>query len=193
MALESIAERLLALKAIAGDTNTQKRISQVAAFSVIAEYKNRIFVFGLDKDLQPIGQYSFSSFYINPNSPQLFGVNSSAIKPMGKYGDTKFKNGKAHKTKYLADGYSELRNLTGRQNAFVDLNFSGSLFNSVKVIEEGNVSKVAYTVASEVDKMEWNEIRFGKDISTVSENEQKVGAEAAQLEFLAILEEFDLQ
>ena len=193
MALESIAERLLGLKAIAQDTNTQKRVSQAAAFRVIAEYKTRIFVDGLATDLQPIGQYSFTSFYINPNSPQLFGVSSSAIKPAGKTGQTKFKNGNPHKTKYLADGYSELRNLTGRQNQYVDLNFSGSLFQSVKVVEEGNVTKIAYTIDSEAEKMVWNETRFGKDISTVSEREQQAGAEAAQLEFLAILEEFDLQ
>ena len=103
MALESIAERLLALKAIAQDSNTQKRVSQAAAFRVIAEYKTRIFVDGLATDLQPIGQYSFTSFYINPNSPQLFGVSSSAIKPAGKKGQTTFKNGNPHKTKYLAD------------------------------------------------------------------------------------------
>jgi hypothetical protein len=193
MALESIAERLLALKAIAQDPNTQKRVSQAAAFRVIAEYKIRIFVDGLATDLQPIGQYSFTSFYINPNSPQLFGVSSSAIKPAGKTGQTTFKNGNPHKTKYLADGYSELRNLTGRQNQYVDLNFSGSLLQSIKVVEEGNVTKVAYTIASQADKMVWNETRFGKDISTVSEPEQQAGTEAAQLEFLAILEEFDLQ
>ena len=191
MALEGIAERLLALKAIATDPNTQKRISQAAAFRVIAEYKTRIFVDGLASDLSPIGQYSFTSFYINPNSPQLFGVASRNIKPAGKTGQTKFKNGNPHKTKFLQDGYSELRNLTGRQNQTVDLNFSGSLFQSVKVVEEANVTKIAYTVDSEAEKMVWNEIRFGKDISTVSQPEQEAGAEAAQLEFLAILEEFD--
>jgi hypothetical protein len=191
--LESIAERLLLLREIVNDQRTAQRISQVSAFRVIGEYKQRIFTNGLDSTGGDIGVYSTNPFYINPNSPQLAGVASRGIKPEGKTGKTKFKNGNPHKSKYLTEGYFELRSLTGRQNDKVDLNFSGSLERSVKVIENNRISTVTYTIESEAEKMIWNEIRFGADIHTVSDDERNAGSEAAQLEFLAILEENDIE
>jgi hypothetical protein len=191
--LIEILDRLELLKEITNDTRTAQRISQVAAFRVIAEYKQRIFTQGLDTFGNQIGSYSTNPFYINPNSPTLIGVASSGIKPEGKTGKTVFKSGKPHKSKYLSEGYSELRQLTGRQNETVDLNFSGSLERSVKVIENANVATVTYTIDSEAEKMIWNETRFGTEIHTVSDEERNAGSEAGQLEFLAILEENDIQ
>ena len=84
-----------------------------------------------------------------------------------------------------------MRNLTGRQSETVDLNFSGSLFQSIKVTENGSVSAVTYTNDEMANIMEGNEIRFSKDISTVSDAERELGETAAQNELLAILEEID--
>lgn len=191
--LTEIIDRLNLLKEISSDSRTAKRISQVAAFRVIGEYKQRIFTEGLDTFGSKIGSYSTNPFYINPNSPTLLGVSTSGIKPEGKTGKTKFKNGKPHRSKYLSEGYAELRQLTGRQSDTVDLNFSGSLERSVKVIEFGEISTVTYTIESEAEKMIWNETRFGTEIHTVSDEERNAGSEAGQLEFLAILDENDLQ
>jgi hypothetical protein len=190
--MESLLNRLEALREVIADDATARRISQAAAFRVIAEYKQRIFVEGQTTDGQQIGQYSVNPFYINPNNPNLSGVATSGIKPAGKYGQTIFKNGNPHKTKYLTNGYAELRQLTGRQNGTVDLNFSGSLFNSIKVQEVSGVSYVSYTVPELADRMRGQELYFVKDIATVSESEQQAGTEAAQLELLAILEDLDL-
>lgn len=181
--------RLKILSEVIANENTARRISQAAAFQVIAEYKQRIFFDGLDSSGSLIGQYSVNPFYINPLS--LTTVSAGGIKPMGKNGQTVFKNGNPHKTKYLTQGYAELRNLTGRQAEKVDLNFSGSLFQSIKVTENGIVSAVTYTNDSMADIMESQEARFGKDISTVSNDEQEIGETAARNELLAILEEID--
>jgi hypothetical protein len=189
--MEKLFERLEALKTIIEDEATAKRISQVAAIAVIADYQQRIFDDGLASDNTPIGQYSVNPFYINPNSDALAGVASSSIKPVGKTGQTVFKNGKPHKTKYLTRGYAELRENTGRQSAKVDLNFSGSLFISIKVKEVGNVSFVSYTNEELAGIMAAQERRFMKEISTPTEQEREVGLEAARDEFLAILEEID--
>jgi hypothetical protein len=62
-----------------------------------------------------------------------------------------------------------------------------------KVIENANVATVTYTIDSEAEKMIWNETRFGTEIHTVSDDERNAGSEAGQLEFLAILEENDIQ
>ena len=181
--------RLKILSEVIANENTAKRISQAAAFQVIAEYKQRIFFNGLDSTGNEIGQYSVNPFYINPLT--LTTVKASGIKPMGKNGQSVFKNGNPHKTKYLTQGYAELRTLTGRQAAIVDLNFSGSLFQSIKVTENGSISAVTYTNDEMSNIMESNEARFSKDISTVSVDERELGEEAARNELLAILEEID--
>jgi hypothetical protein len=186
----NISERLEILAQIVNDENTARRISQAAAFQVIAEYKQRIFFNGLDTSGGAIGQYSVNPFYINPLS--LTTVSASGIKPQGKHGQSVFKNGNPHKTKYLTQGYKELRDLTGRQSGTVDLNFSGSLFQSIKVTENASVSAITYTNDEMANIMEFQEERFAKDISTVSETERELGETAARNELLAILEEINL-
>lgn len=186
----TLSERLEILSEVVNNDNTARRISQVAAIQVIAEYKQRIFLNGLDSSGSAIGQYSVNPFYINPLS--LTTVSSGGIKPEGKNGQTVFKNGNPHKTKYLTQGYRQLRDLTGRQSETVDLNFSGSLFQSIKVTESGTISAITYTNDEMAGIMESNEARFGKDISTVSTDERELGETAARNELLAILEEIDL-
>jgi len=186
----NISERLEILAQVVNDENTARRISQAAAFQVIAEYKQRIFFNGLDTSGSSIGQYSVNPFYINPLS--LTTVSAGGVKPQGKNGQSVFKNGNPHKTKYLTQGYKELRDLTGRQSNTVDLNFSGSLFQSIKVTESGSLSAITYTNDEMANIMVFNEDRFAKDISTVSETEREMGETAARNELLAILEEIDL-
>jgi hypothetical protein len=186
----TLSERLEILSEVVNNDNTARRISQVAAIQVIAEYKQRIFLNGLDSSGSAIGQYSVNPFYINPLS--LTTVSAGGIKPEGKNGNTVFKNGNPHKTKYLTQGYRQLRDLTGRQSETVDLNFSGSLFQSIKVTESGLNSAITYTNDEMANIMEFNEDRFSKDISTVSNEERELGETAARNELLAILEEIDL-
>ncbi len=82
--------------------------------------------------------------------------------------------------------------MIGANSDTVDLNFSGSLFESIKVTESGTVSAITYTNDEMANIMEANETRFGKDISTVSTDERELGETAARNELLAILEEIDL-
>jgi hypothetical protein len=186
----TISERLEILAQVVNDENTARRISQAAAIQVIAEYTQRIFYNGLDSTGNPIGQYSVNPFYINPLT--LTTVAADGVIPEGKNGQKVFKNGKPHKTKYLTKGYKELRQLTDRQSDKVDLNFSGSLFQSIKVTENASVSAITYTNDEMANIMEFQEERFAKDISTVSNEEREMGEIAAQNELLAILEEIDL-
>jgi hypothetical protein len=186
----TLSERLEILSEVVNNDNTARRISQVAAIQVIAEYKQRIFLNGLDSSGSAIGQYSVNPFYINPLT--LTTVAADGVIPEGKNGQKVFKNGNPHKTKYLTQGYKQLRQLTDRNSETVDLNFSGSLFESIKVTESGTVSAITYTNDELAGIMETNEARFGKDISTVSETEREIGEVAARNELLAILEEIDL-
>jgi len=189
MIFEELNERISAVQELLSTDTVQSRISQVAALRVQAEYKNRVFVEGRTSDGSPIGQYSTKPFYQNPNA--LIGVSSSGVKPKGKNGRSRFKSGKPKKTRYLPQGYKELRELTGRQSETVDLNFSGSLERSVRVVQLENQAFVRFTVASEIEKIEANERRFGVDIITASDEEREAGIEAARAELQFILESLD--
>lgn len=184
MILQNIINRLELVKSVLNSDSTRTRLSQVAAFAVIAEYKDRIFTQGLTTDGTKIGRYSTVPFYQNPNS--LIGVPKGGVSPLGKNGQSRFKNGKNKKTRYLPSGYAELRELTGRQSNTVDLNLSGSLSQSIQVVEDGGLFKVRYTIPEEAEKMEANERRFGVVISEPSEEEREAGIRAAaeELEFI---------
>jgi hypothetical protein len=181
--------RLKILSEVIANENTARRISQVAAFQVIAEYKQRIFLNGLDTNGDEIGQYSVNPFYINPLS--LTTVSASGVTPEGKNGKKVFKNGNPHKTRYLTKGYKELRQLTVGNSDKVDLNFGGSLFQSIEVTENGSISAISYTNDELANIMEFQEERFSKIISDVSNEEIELGETAARNELLAILEEID--
>jgi hypothetical protein len=194
----NIIERLEILRQVIAAPETAERLSQVAAFAVIAEYKNRIFVEGRATDGAQIGQfstygggYSTEPFYQNPT--KLTGVSSAGVTPQGKTGQSRFKNGNPHKTRYLPQGYKELRELTGRQSGYVDLNFSGALERSIKVVQDGARAVIRYTSDFEAEKMTGNEDRFGQLIHELSVEENEIGTTAAAEELRAILEEIDAE
>ena len=196
--LDSLIDRLTLLSEVFRDPETERRMSLAAANAVIPEYKQRIFREGLASDGSLIGTYSKSPFYVNPNNETLFiGVPKPKFKPEGKYGQTVFKNGKPHKTKYLANGYLELRNSIGRvaQNSDnpenVNLDFSSTLRVSIDIEPRGNSFAVTYTDPASADIMEYQEVRFGKTIHEPTAEEREAGTQAARLELEAILEEID--
>jgi hypothetical protein len=95
---------------------------QAAVSSAHAEMAVRIFEEGKRGTGAKIGKYNTTTpLYISPiSSPK------KKITLRGKYGKTKFKNGKPHVTGYFKS-YASFRNTIGRQTAFVDLNLSGEM------------------------------------------------------------------
>jgi len=187
MAFENLLNRLKLLQVVVGNPETQKRVSNAAAFTVLAQYKRRIFTDGLATDGSAIGQYSSKPFYQNPT--KLTGVAVGGVSPLGKNGLDTFKNGRKKKTRYLAGGYKELRDLTGRQSDFVDLNFSGSTEGSIQVGTKGDDVVIGFINEKAAEIMQGNEERFGKEIIAVSQEEREIGVKAARNELLAIIQE----
>lgn len=185
--MNNILHRLNALKTIVGLDETARRVSTAAALTMLAKMKQRIFRLGLDSSNSQIGSYSIDPFYQNPN--KLVGVPTGSVKPAGKNGLGIFKNGNPKKTKYLAQGYKELRELVGRQSDYVDLNFSGSLQLSMQVGFRGNVAVFGFINEEGVDKMEQNEARFGTIISEPTQEELELSRKAAANELIAIIQE----
>jgi hypothetical protein len=187
MPFENLINRLKLLQLVVANPNAQKRISTAAAFTVLAQYKRRIFTDGLATDGSQIGQYSTKPFYQNPN--KLTGVAVGGVTPLGKNGLDIFKNGRKKKTRYLSTGYKELRDLTGRQSDFVDLNFSGSTEGSIQVGESAGEVVIGFINEKSAEIMQGQEERFGKEIIAVSDEEREIGFKAARNELLAIIEE----
>lgn len=185
--MNNLLDRLNALRIVVGLDETAKRVSTAAALTMLAKMKQRIFRLGLDSNNSPIGSYSTNSYYQNPT--KLVGVPTGGVTPQGKNGLGVFKNGKPKKTRYLQNGYAELRELVGRQAEYVDLNFSGSLQLSMQVGVRGNVAVFGFTTQEGVDKMEKNEAHFTTTISEPTEEELELSRRAAANELIAILEE----
>lgn len=163
------------------------RIELVAFKALEAQYKRRIYVQGRDSQGKPIGRYSTTPFYVNPQ--KLVGLPKGKFKPRGKTGKVKFKNGKPHKTRYLRNGYKELRETAGRQTKNVDLNLTGSMFASVAVGRKGKRLILGYTSAKSALIMDGQEKRFKKQIEALSVDELQRFRRALVLELQAIIRE----
>lgn len=131
-----------------------------------ADFTERVFVDGEDSKKQKIGKYSERG-YIQPLPIEQ--VNNGKLKALAK------KQGRTDSA-YVKGGYKETRELTGRQNKYVDLNFTGSLFLSVKISKLGKFYGVGIAGKDEVKKAKDNEKRFNKVIFEATQAEkQKLG------------------
>jgi len=82
-----------------------------ATNEVIIMQEDRIFNKGLDSKGSPVGTYSTEPIYISLRAtPKKFP-------PRGKNGQTKFKDGKQHRSGYFAGGYYQFKQAIGRAGA----------------------------------------------------------------------------
>lgn len=189
MALELLKDLIDTIATVFGKDETRRRIQTAASIVVLAEMKQRIFSDGIATDGSAIGQYSTNPFYQNPDD--LVGVPSSQVKPLGKNGSATFKNGKKKVTRYLPQGYAELREILGRQAETVDLNLSGSLERDFTIGDnDGNIA-VGIINEESIQKMDDNEERFGKEISFPTDDEIEKGNNAASIEIGEIFNEIE--
>jgi len=146
--------------------------------TVQANTLERIHEDGLDSNLQNIGQYDTSKpIYINPDKAPRKTANKAkgieGLKRAGKYGDTKFKNGKPHKTAYNAN-YKALRNKIGRRIDKVDLNFSGKLSKEFGLdLKSKNEVDLGFLTEYGTLISEGLEIKYGKKIWDITDNDVK--------------------
>ena len=156
-----------------------------------AIHKKRIFVFGLATGLSKIGKYSKKPTYISVDKfKSKYGgaVKTGSIKPSGKSGKSKFKNGKTRRSMFLKGGYAQLRKLTGRQNSTVDLNFSGNLLSSIQV-GDGRGGKV-YGFLND-DAIKLSKVlrrKYRKPIFEISKHEESTAVKTMEFEINRIVD-----
>lgn len=126
-----------------------------------AQHKQRIFGEGRKSDGSKIGEYSKKPTYY---SKEVF-IRKAAFKAKGKKDRGNFKNGNERKTMYLPGGYTELRDIQGRQTEFVDQKYSGSQERSIGIVKLGTAVLYGMRDLIESKKLEGNIKRFGDFIS----------------------------
>ena len=152
------------------------KVLRLAASSMFAVHKMRIFGKGEATDGSDIGSYSTKPAYFNPNDfPKRFT-------PEGKDGDKGPIGDKPRKTKYFEDGYSGVRKETGRRNDKVDLRMTGTLEQSYQAEREGNSVVYGFVFKLSGKKAEGAEERFDKPIFEVSKKERELFSQVVEAE-----------
>jgi hypothetical protein len=170
---------------------------RMGAFDATQGMSRRIFDEGKKTDGSELTPgYSEKPIYINPDTLKKMSVPGNIGVPMGKpkgkkkRGETVFKTGEAHKTKYLQGGYKELRNKIGRQTEHVDLKLSGELRmdfnNDSEIAEPRKINELEYQIRLDKpinqDKRGGMEKKYG-EIFTLSEGEKEHFFEVVGFEF----------
>jgi len=90
--------------------------------------------------------------------------------------------------------WSEIRDAHGNQNRFVDLTFTGRMWQNTQVLDTKQVGNNYITIIGGMDKevkdkLKWNAARYG-DFLAVNEEEQKILAEIFENRLTEILSKF---
>lgn len=177
MTFEQFSERVNKLQELSVNVFLEGVIIP-AAGRMLASIKNRIQQKGEKTDGGMIGQYSTTPMYA---TREQFD-KQSAFKPQGK-GQIK-ENGKVkremgmvdgvkkhiikrksgiveRKSMYLPYGYKQLREIQGKNVAFIDLTYRGDLMLSYQLTNKDNNIVLGFNKESEALKREGLEERFG--------------------------------
>ncbi len=132
---------------------TSERVYIAAINSVLVAQKERIFVDGQASNNSKIGTY---------------GTNPISISKKNQSRNT----GKT----YFKGGYREYKGLTGKGNGFVNLRNSDQMMMDlgVSINPAAKEYGIGFNNEFNADKMEWNEERFGKEISDTTEQEDNL-------------------
>lgn len=152
------------LNSIIKDNNPLK----IAARTIHKDITVRIFEQGKKADGSDIGKYATAPpMYINPKTSP---GSVKKLQPIGKHGETVFKNGKPHKTAYVSS-YKDYRQKIGRPTEKVNLVLSGDLqldFANGKVSnpspQKVNVNEYIVTLKRDINqkKKDGAEAKYGE-------------------------------
>lgn len=152
-------------------TSVIPQMMQDITTGLLRTMKRRIHNNGMSTDGASIGSYSTKPMYKNPKD----GAVTVSLPNAGKYGQTQFRDGTEHKTRYYSDGYKGWRNANRRKTDKVDLYFKGDLERSFSFVK---MNDSFYGIGFK-DKDNWNKARgmeqhFGVDIWGVGQDEQEI-------------------
>jgi hypothetical protein len=167
------------------DNTMPDLISTAVMVELEAKHKQRIFAEGKNSEGEQIGEYSKKPAYY---TKQAF-VRTSAFKPQGKENRGKFKNGKERKSMYLAEGYTELRDIQGRQTEFVNAKVTGGAERSVGIVKFGEAVLYGVRDLLESKKLHGLIERFG-DFLSLSVAEQEFTKEEIKNQAIIVMKQY---
>lgn len=169
----------------------------VAATRMVASINQRIIRRGQASDGGKIGAYSSKAGYYGKNA----FVKKSSFKAQGqrgfkgekvvynqKKGTAKIVK-KTPKTMFLSGGYKQLREVQGRESNFVNLEYTGSLMNDLKVGTSASSVVIGFTSEAESKKRHALEKKYGKKIFSGSKDDFQKYNDALTLETKTIVKQ----
>lgn len=146
-----------------------------AANKLRAAIINRIANEGKATNGSLIGTYSTKPSYYTKKQ----FVKGGAFKPQGKTGKSAFDNGKPHKSMFLPQGYTELRNIQGRRTDIMNWEYSGDLMLDFKQQETQTAILIGFTRIDQSKKRKGLEARFKPAFSPSKEEINDYNKECA--------------
>lgn len=184
MNLQQYIAKLKQVREFLGNESEVAKASEtVASVEFLAVYKKRIFQDGLSS-----ASYSSKPYYASVKG--ITGLPKGKLKPEGKNGKPKFKNGKTKKSQYLKGGYRQYRQVYGRQTGKVDFNLTGTSFQAIQLVFKGRKLVIGSTSAERLQILRGNEKRFKVNFLTATEAEIKRFADAVGREITIIIKRF---
>lgn len=157
------------LEALLTNPETFDSIVRTVAIGSLASMQTRIYEDGEKSDSTKIGKYSTTPIYVSvvANPGKSFG------RPIGKTGQSKFADGRDHKSRYFKDGYDGFKSAIGRNPGFVNLSLSGQLNSQMSIITTSTGYGIGWIDTEKVDRALALQDKYGKLWSlTQNENEQ---------------------
>lgn len=156
----------------------------LAVTSTMAIRSRRIFLQGLNASGEKIGEYGNNPLYVSGSA------RPAPKKPLkGKTGESKFKNGKEHKSKYFTNFYAYKKDVgRGQVLSTVDLFLTGDLHKDWAGVESitqpPKVNKLnANTYVEYLNDLSLNKISRYGNVFNISNDERKKFYEVYQFEF----------
>lgn len=149
-----------------GENASQKLFEEIAVpvdNKLLAVIKNRVINEGKNSAGQSTGHYSTTPAYFS----QSAFIQGAKFQPRGKNG----KDGKPRKTMYFPDGYKGLRQFQGRETAFKNNEYTGSLMASyqMQVKPEAKTNVLGFTLEKSAAIRRGLEAKQGQTFSATKE------------------------
>ena len=171
-----------------------KTIVFPVATVMLDSMRQRLFQEWISGNGSKTGSYSTSPMYASKSafvgggfSPQGKNAKKTATGKLAK-GSKNKKDGAQRKSMYLAGGYKQLRQVQGKETAFVNLQYSGLLFtdfSKLAVEKDTVVSKVGTKESS--DKLKWLSDKYGKDTFKHTKQEREFFKKEVHKQFIKYL------
>jgi len=174
-------------KAVIDTLEAQQAAVVIGNNELKADYIDRIFLRGENVNGTAIGSYSKKPYYQPLISSSQ--VKGSALQARGIKNSGDFKNKNKRKSQYMPGGYHEYRAVVGRQNAFVDLNLTGSLKGDIRLGQDAGSINISFTTDKQLLIAQGNQDRFGGDVAIFAASESEI-ARLVETNFEMVSEAF---